>query len=477
MNSEITLLQAPFLIFSTVILLIIIFFLYKTYRASLSVEAKLSEFSSLSQSEFGRKMRLIEVNADEHKLNKSMLGPLARIIDEFCVVTTDPDGVITFANDQFLSLSGFDYKDVIGRHESINHPEHAREHQELFMDCDRARNGGWSGDICNRAKNGELYWVSMFVLPLSFITDEDEGYIYFGSDITRIKSKNHELMQAVRDKDEKINEVESMLLHSEKMASLGTISAGIAHEINTPIAFLSSNLRRSESYLDTMASVIRCLRERLNPDAFNRVIDHDAGVDARKLDAILDDYQPLIDETNQGVQRIRAIINDLKNFSHKGAELVDSVDLENCINTSLNLARNTLKNRVRIESSIDSALPEIKGCENQLSQVLVNLLVNAAQAMEDGHGRVAIRAEQHGDGCRLRVEDNGPGMDDEQLSQIFEPFYTTKPVGEGTGLGLSISQDIVRRHGGRLEVSSTPGEGSCFEILLPVAEASKSHAA
>ena len=125
--AEFSTLQVIFFISSMVVLLIVIFILYKTYLASRNVEARLAEFSSLSQSNFGRKMRLIEANADEHKLNKSVLGPLARIIDEYCVMTTDTAGNITFANDKFLSLSGFSYKDLIGQHESINHPDNARE--------------------------------------------------------------------------------------------------------------------------------------------------------------------------------------------------------------------------------------------------------------------------------------------------------------------------------------------------------------
>ena len=264
--------QGLFLMSSTVILLIIIFFMYKTYRASMNVEARLSEFASLSQSAFGRKLRLIEVNADEYKLNKRVLGPLARIIDEYCVMTTNEKGIITFANDRFLSLSGFSFRQLIGQHESMHHPKDRHELSAHFMRCEQARRGVWSGEVCGRGEDGELYWVNMFIFPLSYITDEDDGYIYFGTDITQIKAQNSELIQAVRDKDDKINQVESMLLHSEKMASLGTISAGIAHEINNPIAFVSANLRRSEQYLTTLSKVIAGLRRRISPERFEQFL-------------------------------------------------------------------------------------------------------------------------------------------------------------------------------------------------------------
>mgnify|MGYP000515272238 FL=1 len=467
--AEFSSLQVTFFITSMVVLLIVIFILYKTYLASRNVEARLAEFSSLSQSNFGRKMRLIEANADEHKLNKSVLGPLARIIDEYCVMTTDSAGNITFANDKFLSLSGFSYKDLIGQHESVNHPDSAQEHEDHFMHCERALHGAWSGEICNRNRDGELYWVNMFIFPLSYITDEDEGYIYFGHDITAIKSHNNELIQAVRDKDEKINEVESMLMHSDKMASIGTISAGIAHEINTPMGFVSGNLRRNEQYLEELAKLVQEMRKRVNADQFEHLLQATTNLNTPKLDFILDDYRGLIEETDEGIARIKSIITDLKHFSHnKEEDAFEPISAGHCIDVSLNLARYTLKNKVQVNRDIADDLPPIAGSESQLSQVFMNLVVNAAQAMENERGRIDIRARQDETMCTIEVVDDGPGMTREQIDKIFEPFFTTKPAGEGTGLGLSISQDIIRRHGGELDVRSTPGEGTCFEIRLPL---------
>src|SRR5699024_5231534 len=139
-------------------------------------------------------------------------------IDEYCVMTTNEQGIITFANDRFLSLCGFSFRQLIGQHESLHHPKEFPDLSAHFMRCDQARHGVWSGEVCGRGHSGDLYWVNMFIFPLSYITDEDHGYIYFGTDITQIKAQNRELIQEVRDKDDKINQVESMLLHSEKMA-------------------------------------------------------------------------------------------------------------------------------------------------------------------------------------------------------------------------------------------------------------------
>lgn len=463
--------QGLFLVSSTVILLIIIFFMYKTYRASMNVEARLAEFSSLTQNAFGRKLRLIEVNADEYKLNKGVLGPLARIIDEYCVLTTDAQGVITFANDRFLSLSGFNIGDLVGKHESIHHPDGERDDSGFLMRCDQAGNGVWNGEICNRGKDGQRYWVNMFIFPLSYITDEDEGYIYFGTDITRIKSQNSALMQAVRDKDEKLNQVESLLLHSEKMASLGTVSAGIAHEINNPMAFLAANLRRCEQYLAGLAAVVQGLRQRIKPDRFNQFLDSERPLDLTRdqLDLILRDYPELMQETHEGVERIRKIVNDLKHFSYNKQEDFAPVDIARCLDTALNLVRHETR-RCTLTRELSPSVPALSGSESQLSQVFMNLLTNAAQALEQQNtGEIRLYGEQDGESYCIGVRDNGPGIEADQLTQIFEPFFTTKPMGKGTGLGLSIAQDIIQRHGGTLTARSTPGDGTCFEVRLPLA--------
>ncbi|HAR60855.1 MAG TPA: PAS domain-containing sensor histidine kinase, partial [Alcanivorax sp.] len=326
-------------------------------------------------------------------------------------------------------------------------------------------------------EDGELYWVNMFIFPLSYITDEDDGYIYFGTDITQIKAQNSELIQAVRDKDDKINQVESMLLHSEKMASLGTISAGIAHEINNPIAFVSANLRRSEQYLTTLSKVIAGLRRRISPERFEQFLQAEQSLrlNMDSLEMILNDHPHLMRETSEGIDRIKKIIRDLKHFSHNEQERYQPVDLSRCVATSMNLARHELE-RVRVTTHLPPDLPPVNGSESQLSQVLMNILVNAAQAVEQD-GEIRIEAHSDEQSYCLSVTDNGPGMDAAQLEQIFEPFFTTKPIGQGTGLGLSISQDIIQRHGGTLTATSAPGEGTRIDIRLPLAEKKRAHAA
>ena len=471
--------QGLFLIASTVILLIIIFFLYKTYRTSMNVEARLSEFSSLTHDTFGRRLRLIEVNADEHKLNKQALGPLGRIIDEYCVLTTNRDGVITFANGKFLSLSGFSFQQLIGKPETVNHPAADKLPSGAgVMQCARALSGVWNGEVCNRRADGSVYWMNMFLFPLSYISDEDDGYIYFGTDITDIKAENSELQQAVMDKDQKLNEVESLLLHSEKMASLGTISAGIAHEINNPIAFLSSNINRCKEYLGALSGVIRGLEKRITPEKFDRFLAIEGGdvPERKKLDFILEDQESLVNETMEGIDRIKKIIRDLKHFSHNQPDKFSSIDLVECIDASLNLAHHELKNRITVKRDIPENLPPLQGSESQLSQVFMNLFVNTAQAIQ-GKGEIHIDVTCDDNWFTLSIADDGPGIPGDKIDQIFEPFFTTKPIGQGTGLGLSISHDIIQQHGGSMSVSSHLGEGTTFTIQLPRRQRGEAHAA
>ena len=269
-----------------------------------------------------------------------------------------------------------------------------------------------------------------------------------------------------------------MLLHSEKMASLGTISAGIAHEINNPIAMLSSNLNRSREYMDAMSRVINGLQKRISDEKFEQFLQVEANlkIDPNKLRFILEDHPALIDETSEGIERIKQIIRDLKNFSHNQPEHFSPTNIAACIATSLNLAKHELKNRIHVSHTNLETLPLIPGSESQLSQVFMNLFVNAAQAIE-GKGTITITADCDDQWCTLKVADDGPGIPGEKLEQIFEPFYTTKPIGKGTGLGLSICHDIIRHHGGSMTVESYPGTGTTFFIKLPLKQSEKVHAA
>ena len=468
---------AVLLFSSLIIMLTVVFFLYKTYRASVNVEARLAELSSLSSSGFANRLNLIEASAEAYHLNSHALGPLARIIDEYCVITTDEQGVVTYCNDRFANLAGSKQKLLVGRpgnfENQITDIHHSWSATRTQLSPDKV----WHGELCLSVKSG-IRWLDCFVFPLSYITTGESGYIYFGTDITAVKKQNQQLQHEVRKRDEAISKMEGMLLNSEKMASLGVISAGIAHEINNPIAYVLANIRQIHNYSNSLRVVVADLKRRLPDDKLEKVLEalEENPLSLRDLDLIIDDLPNLMEETFDGIDRVQKIITDLKCFSNERPASFTEVDISRCLDISLNLARHETKNNIRVVRRQDGPLPTLQGSETQLSQVFLNLIVNAAQAMRQG-GEITIDTRCENERCVIRISDTGPGISADILDSIFEPFFTTKGVGEGTGLGLAISQDIVRRHNGDISVTSRPGEGTCFTISLPLSRTAASHAA
>lgn len=460
------------------VMLVIIFFLYKTYRASLNVEARMMEFSSLTSSNLGRRLNLIEVNSNEHHLNKDALGPLARIIESYCVLTTNAEGYITYANEPFLALYDAPLKDLIGTKHAFHVIDSTSSDAPLKKSLPLETGRAWHGEIYASPPQGGGIWLDVFVFPLSLITDLDDGHMFFGTDISRIKNLNDALIHKVKKSEETLNKVENILLHSEKMASLGTISAGIAHEINNPIAFVANNLCALRQYMELAAKTLTLQKNNLGAQGFHQILQ-DNGLSQKEIAALEDmllDQSDLAEETVDGIQRVQRIIRDLKSFSHDNQSAFQEVDVHKCLDLSLNLALHEFKNRVCITRNFEENAPLIKGAEGPLSQVFVNLLVNAAQAIDD-RGEICIRTHTDTDSLIIEFSDDGKGIPEEHLAGIFEPFYTTKPAGEGTGLGLAISQDIIKQHGGNISVSSQAGEGCTFTIQLPTARQATPHAA
>jgi signal transduction histidine kinase len=184
------------------------------------------------------------------------------------------------------------------------------------------------------------------------------------------------------------------------------------------------------------------------------------------FDFVVDDVKKLLDESHEGVQRVSRIVLDLKNFSRSGDQTMEAADLHLGIESTINMVWNQLKYKVQIVREY-ADLPPVVCVASQINQVVMNLLTNAGQAI-DGQGSITVRTGTSGAWVWVEVQDSGCGMTPEQQARIFEPFYTTKPIGQGTGLGLSISFGIVQRHGGSISVQSAPGAGSCFRVTLPI---------
>jgi hemerythrin-like metal-binding protein/PAS domain S-box-containing protein len=266
-----------------------------------------------------------------------------------------------------------------------------------------------------------------------------------------------------------LQEAQTHLIQSEKMASIGQLAAGVAHEINNPLGYIYSNLNNMKRYLQDLikaADMAETLLRQLPADqaevqAFNqfkKTID---------LEFLKQDAVDLVDESLEGASRARKIVQDLRDFSRIDKQERALFDLEAGMDATLNIVNNELKYKAEIIKEYAGLKPfECVGA--QLNQVFMNLLVNAAQAIEE-FGKIIIRTGyQSPDWLWVEVEDTGQGMSEATKARIFDPFFTTKPVGKGTGLGLSLSYKIIRDHQGRIEVDSTPGQGTRFRIYFPV---------
>ncbi|PAJ81740.1 histidine kinase [Burkholderia ubonensis] len=263
-----------------------------------------------------------------------------------------------------------------------------------------------------------------------------------------------------------LEETHVQLLQSEKLASIGQLAAGVAHEINNPIGFVSANLNTLKTWVRGLLDVVAAHEAALpRHDAETRVALTAAGR-AADIDYIRGEIATLIDESIDGTMRVRRIVQDLRDFSRPGSDEWSVVDIHAGLESTLNVVHHELKYKADIVREYGD-VPHVECLPSQLNQVFMNLLVNAAQAIP-GRGVITIRTTSDGDHVTIAISDTGKGMPPDVMRRIFDPFFTTKPVGQGTGLGLSVSHGIVERHRGVIDVTSEPGRGSTFSIRLPI---------
>ncbi len=278
-----------------------------------------------------------------------------------------------------------------------------------------------------------------------------------------LSKKNLELKHAYKD----LTDTQSMLVHNEKMRSLGQLVAGVAHELNNPINFIYGNLIHMKNYTNDLLQVISKYEEvqkLVSDDVFNEI---DKLKEEVEYDFIAEDICELIKSCTEGAERSKQIILGLKNFSRLDEAQVKEVDIHEGIESSLNILENKFKDKIKIYKQYGN-LPHINCYPGQINQVFMNILDNGAQAATEGSGNVYIRTKLEDDNAVIEFEDTGPGIDEEVLPKIFDPFFTTKAVGEGTGLGLSICYKIIKSHNGKIEVESEKGKGTKFIIKLPI---------
>ncbi len=253
-------------------------------------------------------------------------------------------------------------------------------------------------------------------------------------------------------------ELEQRLIQADRLAALGTLAAGVAHEVNNPLSYVSSNL-------NFVAENLGALRRALS--------GAEGPLDVGLMERLLAECTEALADAREGTSRIRHVVGDLKTFARGKDKEEGLADVKRAIDSALGLVMVELRHRARLNRQLED-VPPVRGNESRLGQVFLNLLINAVQAIEDGapeKNEVDIHMRQEGSWVVVEIQDSGHGIPRELLKLIFDPFFSTKPVGEGTGLGLSICHGIVTSMGGEITVESTVGRGTCFRVKLPICDA------
>ncbi len=326
----------------------------------------------------------------------------------------------------------------------------------LIAGTKRFANGDFSTNI------EESNYIEINNLVIAYNKMSDDLQALYSSLEQKVKIRTKELEVALNE----LKNTQSMMVHSEKMKSLGSLVAGITHEINNPINFIYGNLIHLSNYTNDLINIISAyenIEDKISPELIENIVKMKKDIDYAFLKSDLTD---LINSCKEGTERTRNIVQDLKNFSRLDANVINTVDLEKEIDTTLNILTNKLKNRITVHKEYAESMPTIEAHGGQLNQVFMNILDNAAYAIKDT-GDIYIRLNYDEKYALIEFEDTGSGMDADTIKHIFEPFYTTKPVGQGTGLGMSISYKVIKNHSGIVSLKSELGKGSLFTIKIP----------
>jgi len=398
------------------------------------------------------------------------------------VIQIDAEGRIALWNQAATRMFGYPASEAMGQnlHELLVPARFLPAHRQAFPVFQATGQGAAVNktvELAGLRKDGTEFPLE---LTLSgFQIDgrwEAMGIIRDITERKRAQQQAQEQMEELRalneqlaSNNEKLQQVQNQLLQSEKMASIGVLAAGVAHEINNPIGFVNSNLGSLETYCGNFLQLLDAYA-RLEPavaepnTALAEVQRLKQQID---LDYLREDIKALLGESRDGIARVKKIIQDLKEFSHVDADDVWApADINHILDTTLNVVWNELKYHCEVKKEYGE-LPLVECLTSQLNQVFMNLLVNAAHAIET-KGIVTVRTGVRGDEVWVEIIDTGKGIPPANLKKLFDPFFTTKLVGKGTGLGLSVSYSIIEKHHGRIEVDSEVGKGATFRVWLPV---------
>lgn len=381
---------------------------------------------------------------------------------EDIVVLTDKNGHIKRCNKALKIFTGKDYADLIGMplNDLLGGFEVSAQefHHEGVEMCDLTT---------GRHLIARTY-------PFNDVDEDQTGTVLTLHDVTwikhvthelaranlKLKSKSHELQKAYDD----LANSQQRILQQEKMASIGQLAAGVAHEINNPIGFITSNLGTLEKYIRRLCDYLESQTAAILPEGDTaEQLAHMRKT--LKIDYILNDIPSLLSESLDGADRVKKIVQDLKSFSRSDDTEPKPADLVQCLDSTINIVWNELKYKAELVRDFQE-LPPVVCHAQQLNQVFMNLLVNAAHAIKE-RGIIKVSTRKDDSWVLISISDNGCGIEPKNLSRLFDPFFTTKPIGQGTGLGLAIAYDIVKKHKGDIDVETKLDVGTTFTVRLP----------
>ncbi len=396
--------------------------------------------------ELNRLFRQVEIVKQEWERTLDCIGDM--------VILTDEEGKIKRCNRAFKDFLEKSYTDLLDKDLSSALDAFTVEKKASFN----------HGVELSHPPTGKCFLLNSY--PFHGTQDGlAAGSVTTIHDTTELKKITTELEDAYNQ----LKDTQSQMLQREKMASIGQLAAGVAHEINNPMGFISSNLSTLGKYAAKLAEFINAQAEVLDSLGSQEATAKLAESRKRlKIDYVISDLNELLKESLDGADRVKKIVQGLKNFSRVDAAEIEYADINECIESTLNIAWNELKYKATVEKDYGT-LPRTSCRPQQLNQVFMNLLINAAHAIEQ-QGVIAIRTWSENGFIYASIADTGCGITAEKINRIFEPFFTTKEIGKGTGLGLSIAYDIVQKHNGEINVVSEEGKGTTFTIKLPVVD-------
>lgn len=393
------------------------------------------------------------------------------------ILVTDSQTRIEYANPQLCAISGYALEEVMGQPASLFKSGETAPSTYQAMWESLSAGLPWHGELLNRTKSGAHYWEEVNIAPVKNDAGVIEHFVSIKQDVTRRKRAEEEARDLIGQLKVANQELQSLnaslelavvqLHQSEKMAAIGQLAAGVAHEINTPLGFIKSNIgsfrRHVEGLLNLVDSYAEADALMASQPALKAKIE--AAKRAADLHFLREDNRSLIDESFEGVERIASIVRNLKEFTAVDSSELSCLSLEESLDRTVALLGHELGSNIEIRREY-GGVPPVECVAAQINQVFLSILGNAIEAMA-GSGRIVMRTACDEASVWVEIEDNGKGIPAAIIHRVFDPFFTTKPVGSGTGLGLSLVYGIVQRHRGQISVTSRPAESTVFRIRLP----------